>query len=144
MTMSDHSLALELENSLDSILVATKQVSTWLDEIAAPAECQELAAITLEEIVLNCIKYGYDDVARHTIEVSWVLGKDRFCMTIRDDGHPFNPLEVPPPNLSDNLEDRPIGGLGIYLLRQLWSDIEYRRQDGRNCLSFTKSLVGAA
>jgi len=142
--MSDHSFALELENTMDSILLATKQVSTWLEQVAAPAECQELAAITLEEIVLNCIKYGYDDEARHTIEVSWVLGNDRFRMTIRDDGHPFNPLEAPPPNLTDNLEDRPIGGLGIYLLRQLWSDIEYRRQDGRNCLTLTKSLVDAA
>ena len=142
--MSDHSFALKLENSLESILVATGRVSTWLEEVAAPAECQELAAITLEEIVLNCIKYGYDDEARHTIEVSSVLGKDRFCMTICDDGHPFNPLEAPPPNLSDNLEDRPIGGLGIYLLRQLWSDIEYRRQDGRNCLTLTKSLVDTA
>ncbi|MFM2095023.1 MAG: hypothetical protein RIS70_2147 [Planctomycetota bacterium] len=142
--MSDHSLALELENSLDSILVATRHVSMWLEEVAAPAECQELAAITLEEIVLNCIKYGYDDDERHTIEVSWELRNDQFRMTIRDDGHPFNPLEAPPPNLSDNLEDRPIGGLGIYLLRQLWSDIEYRRQDGRNCLTLTKSLVDAA
>lgn len=133
-------LALQLINSLESITAATGQVSQWLEEIKAPSECGELAALTLEEIVLNCINYGYDDDAQHTIEVDWEWENDQFRMAIRDDGRPFNPLDAPPPNLTGNLEDRPIGGLGLYLLQKLWSDIEYRRRGDLNCLTCRKTL----
>lgn len=138
--MTTRTLALQLANTLESIATATGQVSGWLNEIDAPPECAELAALTLEEIVLNCMKYGYDDDARHTIAVDWELSDHEFRMVIRDDGRPFNPLEAPEPNLTDNLEERPIGGLGLYLLRQLWSVIEYDRREGLNCLTCCKTL----
>ena len=138
--MTKRRLALQLINSLGSIMAATGQVSQWLEKIEAPPECGELAALTLEEIVLNCIKYGYDDDAQHVIDVDWEWENDQFRMTIRDDGHPFNPLDAPPPNLTDNLEDRPIGGLGLHLLRHLWSDLEYARMGDLNCLICRKTL----
>ena len=51
-------------------------------------------------------------------------------MEVEDDGRPFNPLEAAPPDVNSPVEDRPIGGLGIYLVRRVMDDLEYRRQRG--------------
>lgn len=97
-----------------------------------------LVSLAIEEIVTNCIKYGYDDSDAHTIEISLSLSDGLLTMVVTDDGHPFNPLEAPPPDLSLAIEDRPIGGLGIHLLRELSDEVSYDRRDGMNRLTLTK------
>jgi len=57
-----------------------------------------------------------------------------------DDGRAFNPLEVPAPDLSLAMRDRPIGGLGIHLLRELADEVKYERRDGTNRFLLTKRL----
>ncbi|MEQ9575215.1 MAG: ATP-binding protein, partial [Rhodospirillales bacterium] len=57
---------------------------------------------------------------------------------------PFNPLEMPDPDVEAALEDREIGGLGIFLARQMMDVIRYRRADGFNCLTLVKLLPGEA
>ena len=59
-------------------------------------------------------------------------------MTVIDDGHPFDPLAVPMPSLHADLEHRAVGGLGIFLLRQLADHVAYERRDGTNRLTLTK------
>ena len=63
------------------------------------------------------------------------------CMEVIDDGHAFNPLEAPPPDLSLPMEKRPIGGLGIHLLRELSDGITYERRNGTNRLVLTKRMT---
>jgi len=71
-----------------------------------------------------------------------VLGDKELIATVSDDGKAFNPLEQSPPDIHAPLEDRKIGGLGIHLLRTLMEKVEYRRDDGRNHLTF-RTRVGA-
>jgi anti-sigma regulatory factor (Ser/Thr protein kinase) len=61
---------------------------------------------------------------------------------VTDDGHPFNPLELPEPNTHLPVEDRPIGGLGIHLLKKMSDRMAYARTDGKNRLTLRKSLPG--
>jgi serine/threonine-protein kinase RsbW len=61
-------------------------------------------------------------------------------VTVTDDGHPFNPLDLPEPDTSLPMEDRPIGGLGIHLLRKMSDRMEYERRDGKNQVTLRKSL----
>jgi anti-sigma regulatory factor (Ser/Thr protein kinase) len=61
-------------------------------------------------------------------------------MTVVDDGHEFDPLAKEAPDLTLSVEDRPIGGLGIHLLRNLTDGMSYERRDGLNRLTLTKRL----
>jgi hypothetical protein len=59
---------------------------------------------------------------------------------VTDDGRPFNPLELTPPDTNLPVEDRPIGGLGIHLLRKLSDRMEYARIEGKNRLTLWEAI----
>jgi anti-sigma regulatory factor (Ser/Thr protein kinase) len=96
--------------------------------------------LALDELLTNTISYGYDDGARHTIRIVLVASEDRVTMTIRDDARPFNPIEVADPDLDAGLDDRPIGGLGIHIVRTMMDEMTYRHVDGQNELTLIKRL----
>jgi serine/threonine-protein kinase RsbW len=97
----------------------------------APARRLEIELV-LEELLTNIIRYAYPR-GRGEIEVCYYLESTlRFCLSLKDWGQGFNPLEAAPPDLSPELEERPIGGLGIYLARQLANQIEYHYEAGVN------------
>ena len=92
------------------------------------------ANLILEELVLNTLTYG--DTSGLT-EIDLKLEYQDHALTIRliDDGSPFNPLtDAPEPDVTLPLAERPIGGLGVYLVRTMGEELEYRREDGRNRL----------
>ena len=88
--------------------------------------------LALDELLSNVIRYAYDDGGAHRIGLK--LEPDvPFFLTIEDDGKPFDPLaDAPPPVLDGPVEDRPIGGLGLHLLKQMGLQLAYRREAGRN------------
>jgi serine/threonine-protein kinase RsbW len=59
---------------------------------------------------------------------------------LEDDGRPFNPVAAPEPDTTKSLEERSLGGLGIYLVRKLMDGLEYQRQAGKNLLLMKKNL----
>ena len=61
-------------------------------------------------------------------------------MEIADNGKPYDPLSAPPPDIDSALDDRPIGGLGVYLVRQLMDDVRYCHDRGWNKLTLTKTI----
>jgi anti-sigma regulatory factor (Ser/Thr protein kinase) len=61
-------------------------------------------------------------------------------LSLSDDGPAFDPLALPTPDLDAPLEERPVGGLGVYLVREMMDDVSYSHRGGRNCLSMWKSL----
>jgi anti-sigma regulatory factor (Ser/Thr protein kinase) len=92
--------------------------------------------------VLNAIKHGRCSPAEDAIEVGLKLSGPELDITITDTGIPFNPLNAPPPDLTSSLADRPIGGLGVHLVRSLMNSVEYERQGGENRLRLRKDLTG--
>ena len=97
--------------------------------------------LVLDEIVINIISHAYNDEREHQISISLDLAGDRLTMRVEDDGRPFNPVTAPLPNLELPIEERPIGGLGIHIVRSLTSAIEHRRDQDRNILTLTKTLT---
>jgi len=93
--------------------------------------------LVLEEILINVARYAYAAETGKTEVAYFEEGPGKLRVEIADSGRCFNPLEVDPPDLSRALADRPIGGLGVFLVKSLVESIAYRRQDGRNILSFT-------
>jgi anti-sigma regulatory factor (Ser/Thr protein kinase) len=134
-------LTLRVKSAFAEIPAANEAASRWLADRNAPPAADYLANLAIEELVTNCIKYGYDDSAEHIIEIELELSGGELILTVTDDGHPFNPLELPEPNTSASVQDLPIGGLGIHLLRRMSDRMDYVRTDARNRLTLRKSLT---
>jgi serine/threonine-protein kinase RsbW len=100
--------------------------------------------LALEEIVTNTISYGFTDDSEHTITISLDLDGRDLHVRVEDDAMPFNPLEREGPDLDAPLADRPIGGLGVHLVRTLMDDIRYERVGTRNVLSMRKRTTDGA
>ncbi|HVG72776.1 MAG TPA: ATP-binding protein [Vicinamibacterales bacterium] len=140
MSSSRASLTLHVPGTMDAIHPATVQAETWLAEHQVSFEAMYLVSLAIEELVTNCIKYGYQDANGHTIDFLLSVDEGVLSLEVVDDGNPFNPLDAPRPDLSLPPEKRPIGGLGLHLLRELADEMRYERRDGTNRLSLTKRM----
>ena len=96
--------------------------------------------LALDEVLTNVISYGFGDSAPHEIAVRLWFDGGQLVVQVEDDGRPFNPLDVADPNVNRPVEDRPIGGLGIHLVRRVTDQLEYRRDAGRNVLVMRKTI----
>ena len=91
--------------------------------------------LALEEMVINIMDYGYDE-GLHEIEITLTSESDTLTIEIVDDGRPFDPLQdAPHPDVDTPVEDRPVGGLGVYLVRTMMDQMHYRRERGKNHLT---------
>ncbi len=133
-------LTLHLGNTMDAIAPANEAAEAWLSGQQISPEVSYFISLAIEELVTNCIKYGYDDAGEHMIDIELSVADHRLTMVVVDDGHPFDPLSVPPPDLSLAIEDRPIGGLGIHMLRELADSMTYERRAATNRLTLVKRL----
>jgi len=97
--------------------------------------------VSLEEILTNVISYGYEDDREHEITLRLAFIDGEMMAEIEDDGRPFNPLEMAEPDLDKPLEEREIGGLGIYLVRKFMTDLAYQRHGGKNRLTLKKKIA---
>ena len=92
--------------------------------------------LVLEELGVNIVNYSG---ATGDIEISLASDSERVTVEITDDGRPFNPLiDQESPDVSAPLGDRPIGGLGIHLVRSMMDEMRYSREDGKNKLAISK------
>jgi len=116
-----------------------------LDEFAAandlPADVLFALNVVLDEITSNIIRYAYADRAGGEIRLRLSAGDGGVEMEFEDDGAPFNPLELPPPDLAAPLATRQVGGLGVHLARRLMNEVVYARVANHNRLILRKSLA---
>jgi serine/threonine-protein kinase RsbW len=92
--------------------------------------------LALEEILVNIARYAYAPESGDA-EVAYALeGAGKLMVEISDWGRVFNPLEADPPDFTRGLADRPIGGLGVFLVKQMVGSLAYRRVGDRNTVSF--------
>lgn len=132
--MSAPDLRLDLVNRADSLSTALDQLEAFLQSADASLKLTYTARLVLEELLTNTIKYGYDDSDAHPLHVDVCLGPPA-TMRIEDDGRPFDPTaQAPPATLDASIEDRPIGGLGLHMVRAQTAALHYARQDGVNRL----------
>ncbi|PWU06554.1 MAG: ATP-binding protein [Verrucomicrobia bacterium] len=99
--------------------------------------------LCLDEILTNIISYGLKDQKDHpTIELELTRDNNQITATISDPGIPFNPLKAlqTVPDTSSKIEDRCIGGLGVYFLEQYMDNVQYSRKDNLNVLTLTKNI----
>lgn len=132
-------LTITLRNTLDDIDTARLQLEEFCEsKEIPPAKCNRITLV-MEEAVTNIIDHTSTG-DEQTIKLDLTFSTDELSLDIHDSGDSFNPLEVTPPDLSADIEERPIGGLGIHMIKKLSDSANYHRTDERNHLVLRFSL----
>ncbi len=95
--------------------------------------------LAVEEAVTNAILHGYDGTSG-TIAIRIETSPHHIAVEIADDAPAFDPLSVPDPDIDADLEDRQIGGLGIFLIRRVMDEVSYRYEKNKNILVMEKKI----
>ena len=94
--------------------------------------------VAAEEPLMNVISYAYPDNTGN-VEITYDIEEDKgFVVEIIDWGIPFDPLSLSDPDVNAPMEDREVGGLGIYMMRKIMDEVSYRREQGQNILTLVK------
>ena len=95
--------------------------------------------LVVEEIFVNIVSYAYEDNSNNnTVTISIKDNDDKTIITFIDSGKHFNPLIKDDPDISLSADERPVGGLGIYLVKKMMDNVEYEYKDNKNILTIEK------
>ena len=96
--------------------------------------------LALEEAVTNVIMYAYPKGTDGLVDIEAIIREHSLSFVISDSGQPFDPTAQPDADVSQSIENRQVGGLGIYLVRSIMDSVSYERNGGKNILSMTKNI----
>jgi serine/threonine-protein kinase RsbW len=134
---------LTLTNDLAEIPRLAEAVETFCEPFAPSMKDLMALQLALEETVTNVINHGYKEhpagSRTFTVELS-APAPDRLRATVTDDAPAYDPLARPEVDVSLPIEDRPIGGLGVHLVKKLMHHASYERRDDRNVLTLERAL----
>jgi len=134
------SVSLKIPSEMDQLERITAAVEDFAERDDWPPDLTFKVHLVLDELSVNVVNYGGD---ASEIEVSLASDAEVVRVAIIYDGHPFDPLhEAPEPDIDAPLDERPIGGLGIYLVREMMDELHYSRENGRNRLAMVKRKNG--
>lgn len=132
--------SMTIKNTFEEMGVLCGEFHEFLKGMELASATVYVLDLALEEMVTNIIKYGYDDKGGHNIRVEVEIDKDAAHMLIEDDGHEFDPLNQAMPDLDRDITEREIGGVGIFLTRNMVNEINYSRENNKNKLRITVNL----
>ena len=131
---SHHSLV--MRNDIEQI----PTLAEWVDSLELPQDMNMTINLAIEEAVSNVMLYAYPENESGQVLVEADKSPDMVVFTITDSGKPFDPTAQAQPDISLSVEERPIGGLGIHLVRQIMDEIKYERKDNNNILTLIKKI----
>ena len=131
---------------VDNQIGELSKVVDFLDELGEewelPIPLVFSLNLVMEEALTNIILYGFEDSNLHTIEINFSKSEaDELSITLIDDGQPYDPTLKADPDLTLSVEDRPIGGLGIFLIKKIMDKVEYQYINNKNYLILTKNIL---
>ncbi len=140
--MSARSLVLDFEHGeQETNAEMLEGISAQVDEMAEGDDWSPkllyLVQLCLEELALNAMTYGRE-AGLSEFQVSITPDREEVVIELHDNGAAFDPTkDAPIPDLAATMDDRPVGGLGIFLIREMVDDLTYRREEGWNHLTIT-------
>lgn len=136
--MHEGSIHIRLPVALGEIERLNQIVRQFGDLHEVPGRTLYAINLALDELVTNIVLHGFEDPAGEEFEVRLTVRDGAITAEVEDGGRPFNPVDVPAPDLSAPLEKRTLGGLGIHLVKSLTDVVEYRRNADKNVLTVRK------
>ncbi len=131
---------LVLKNDASELERVMSYVSELCVQKSIPPDIEYDLNLALDEMITNVAKHAYPKGGEHRFTVQVTMGENEFVARIEDDGIEFDPTQYPNPDLDAPLEERKEGGLGIYLVRQIMTSIEYQHLRGKNVVTLRKKL----
>ena len=137
-------LSLDLEPELSSALKELAAAVARFGEANGLSDSQvHNLSLALDELATNTISYGFTDVDRQELQVELRIEDDEIIAQLHDTGVPFNPFEeVAVPDVHASIDDRSVGGLGVFLTRTLFPNADYERTDGSNRITLRAPVKG--
>jgi len=131
-----------VKNNLSELDRIFYELETVCSKFGFSLELQNNLCLCVDEVFSNIVKHAYDDDKEHEIEILFDFDASgrKFSITISDFGKPFNPLEAKTPDLTLDLQEREIGGLGLFIVSNIMSSLEYKRHNCMNRLKMTKII----
>ncbi|MCR5654168.1 MAG: ATP-binding protein [Lachnospiraceae bacterium] len=132
---------LVLTASDETLYTVMDELKAHLTANACPEEIMTPIVIAAEEVYVNIAHYAYGGkpgMAKVEIDVTPDPKKCR--LVFKDQGTPYNPLEKQDPDITLDVDERAIGGLGIYMVKEIMDDVTYEYKDGYNILTIEKRL----
>lgn len=136
------SIHLSLEPTLEGLAKLSEGIDHWATEHGLTRGVLHTLQVSVEELVVNVINHGFDTPHRPPIDVTLTLNGAEICFTLEDQAKPFDPTQAPIPKKLSSLEDAPIGGWGIQLVREFSTAMHYQRLPGGNKLVVHFSALG--
>ena len=135
-------LSLRLEATREELPRMQAALEAFAREEGWPSRLEFQIKLVIEEVVMNILSHGYEEGGDHDILIELASDGEKIGIEIVDDGRPYDPLtEAPAPDTEAPLADRPVGGLGVYLVCALMDEASYRREDNLNRLALTKQKL---
>ncbi|MBR5193553.1 MAG: ATP-binding protein [Bacteroidaceae bacterium] len=131
---------LVIKNDISEISKLATFIGELSEELDFTPELNFNLNLVLEEAISNVILYAYGNEKQKDISLVAYLSDNNLVFVLTDSGAEFDPTKVPDADVTLSAEEREIGGLGIYLIRQIMNTVEYHRIDGKNVLTMRKEL----
>ena len=125
---------------VESLSVFRQFISDCCSRHGVPSEMVFELKLAVDEACTNIIEHEYKGMDPGSIILSFRIEPDRILVSITDFGHVFEPADAPKPDVEAALENRPLGGMGLFLIYQTMDNIDYQASEDGNTLTFTKYI----
>jgi anti-sigma regulatory factor (Ser/Thr protein kinase) len=136
--MENQASSITLETSLENLKVVNSFIGKWAKRARLSPHDENNLLLAVEEVYVNIVKHAYPESSGKVI-IYCYMDENSLISKIKDAGIPFNPLKAPEPRLASRLEERKVGGLGLFLVQKLVDNVEYKREGNYNVLTLIKS-----
>jgi anti-sigma regulatory factor (Ser/Thr protein kinase) len=140
---NDNLFEIKILNKKDDLRNLLTKIDGFLAHHCKNPALVNKIVMCMDELVTNVISYGYTDKADHEIDISALVDtvKHEVSITIKDDGHEFDPTNPNKPNTRNSVQTRQVGGLGLHIVSSILDKMVYHRENEMNILTVTKSLI---
>ena len=138
----EEKMSITLTNDIQEVAQLAAFVEEACEKAGMDASTTMQMNLAMEEAVVNVMNYAYPTGEKGDIDIEVLIDDKGLTFVIADSGTPFDPTAEKEADTTLAAEDRPIGGLGIFLVRQLMDSISYERKDGKNRLTLGKLKTG--
>ena len=132
---------IHIEATIDNIPTVTAWVDEQLEALNCPMKAQMQIDIAIDELFSNIARYAYNpETGPATVRVEVIKEPLAVVITFIDKGIPYDPLKQEDPNTKLPIEEREVGGLGIYMVKKTMDEVTYSYKDGQNILTIKKNI----
>ena len=129
------------EATIDRIPWLTDQINELLEGLDCPMKAQMQIDVAIDEVMANIASYAYEQgTGEVTVRFDFETDTRRVAITFIDAGIPYDPVAKPDPDVTLTVQEREVGGLGIFLVKKTMDEVSYVRQDGCNVLTIFKRI----